>query len=149
MRSTRVWLNELSRQYGRPITPQNVPEQEWDALASFGLTLSGSWAWGTQPAGIAIATGMLVCAPTFSAPCPTSSTRTTWALPIAFVNTQSMSISAGQAWARCRAKRLLLEAWLILDFVPNHVAPDHPWVSTSRIFIQGTPDDLTHSRCLL
>jgi hypothetical protein len=27
---------------------------------------------------------------------------------------------------------------LVLDFVPNHVAPDHPWASThSEYFIQG------------
>ena len=32
---------------------------------------------------------------------------------------------------------------LILDFVPNHVAPDHPWVSQHpEFFIQGTSDDL-------
>ena len=31
---------------------------------------------------------------------------------------------------------------LILDFVPNHVAPDHPWVSEHpEYFIQGTADD--------
>ena len=32
---------------------------------------------------------------------------------------------------------------LILDFVPNHVAPDHPWTTSHPDrFIQGTPDDL-------
>jgi hypothetical protein len=32
---------------------------------------------------------------------------------------------------------------LILDFVPNHVAPDHPWVlEHPEYFIQGTADDL-------
>jgi glycosidase len=32
---------------------------------------------------------------------------------------------------------------LILDFVPNHVAPDHPWVAGHpEYFIQGTPADL-------
>ena len=31
---------------------------------------------------------------------------------------------------------------LLLDFVPNHVAPDHPWVSEHpEYFIQGSPDD--------
>ncbi len=31
---------------------------------------------------------------------------------------------------------------LILDFVPNHVAPDHPWVSSHpEYFIQGSADD--------
>jgi hypothetical protein len=32
---------------------------------------------------------------------------------------------------------------LLLDFVPNHVALDHPWVEThSHFFIQGTPEHL-------
>ena len=31
---------------------------------------------------------------------------------------------------------------LILDFVPNHVAPDHPWVKEHpEFFIQGTVED--------
>jgi len=32
---------------------------------------------------------------------------------------------------------------LVLDFVPNHVAPDHPWAeSTPEMFVAGTTDDL-------
>jgi hypothetical protein len=34
---------------------------------------------------------------------------------------------------------------LILDFVPNHVAPDHPWLADHPDYlIQGTPDDLAN-----
>ena len=32
---------------------------------------------------------------------------------------------------------------LILDYVPNHVAPDHPWVmSDPELFVRGSEDDL-------
>ena len=32
---------------------------------------------------------------------------------------------------------------LVLDFVPNHVAPDHPWtVARPELFVQGTAGDL-------
>ena len=32
---------------------------------------------------------------------------------------------------------------LILDYVPNHVAPDHPWLSSlPEAFVQGSADDL-------
>ena len=32
---------------------------------------------------------------------------------------------------------------LVLDFVPNHVAPDHPWVAEHpEYFVQGTQEDL-------
>jgi glycosidase len=32
---------------------------------------------------------------------------------------------------------------LILDYVPNHVAPDHPWVTSDpELFVRGSEDDL-------
>ncbi len=46
----------------------------------------------------------------------------------------------GLATARRQLRRRGLR--LILDFVPNHVAPDHPWVSEHpEYFIQGSADD--------
>jgi hypothetical protein len=42
------------------------------------------------------------------------------------------------------ARRQLSERGLrlILDFVPNHVAPDHPWVAGHpEYFVQGTTDE--------
>ena len=34
-------------------------------------------------------------------------------------------------------------ARLILDYVPNHVAPDHPWVtSRPQLFVRGDADDI-------
>lgn len=34
--------------------------------------------------------------------------------------------------------------FLLLDFVPNHVAPDHPWIRTNpEFFLPGTPYDLS------
>src|SRR6478752_8423859 len=32
---------------------------------------------------------------------------------------------------------------LVLDFVPNHVAPDHPWVTSNpELFVRGDEHDL-------
>ena len=32
---------------------------------------------------------------------------------------------------------------LLVDFVPNHVAPDHPWLTEHpEYFVRGTADDL-------
>jgi hypothetical protein len=47
----------------------------------------------------------------------------------------------GPAAARDRLARRGMR--LILDFVPNHVVPDHPWVSAHPgYFIQGNDEDL-------
>jgi hypothetical protein len=35
--NTWVWLGELSRKHRRPVTLVTVPEQEWDAIASYGF----------------------------------------------------------------------------------------------------------------
>ena len=35
--NTWVWLAALSRKYQQPINLATVPEQEWDAIASYGF----------------------------------------------------------------------------------------------------------------
>ena len=58
--------------------------------------------------------------------------------------TSSTSTSAGRrAWPRRDASSRERGLRLILDFVPNHVAPDHPWVGEHpEYFVQGNADDL-------
>ena len=50
-----VWLSELSQKYQRPVTLATVPEQEWDAIASYGFDVV--WfmgVWERSPLGIEI-----------------------------------------------------------------------------------------------
>jgi hypothetical protein len=47
------------------------------------------------------------------------------------------------ALAVARAALAARGARLILDYVPNHVAPDHPWVADRpELFVRGDADDL-------
>ena len=47
------------------------------------------------------------------------------------------------ALARFRARLAGRGVRLMLDFVPNHTALDHPWVRAHpEFYVQGSPDDL-------
>jgi maltooligosyltrehalose synthase len=51
-------------------------------------------------------------------------------------------LGGAEGLAIARAELLQRGINLILEFVPNHVAPDHPWVSEHpEYFIRGNNDD--------
>ena len=62
----------------------------------------------------------------------------------ASVTTASMPGSAATtAWRRPARRSAARGVGLVLDFVPNHVAPDHPWaIEHPEYFVRGTADDL-------
>ena len=85
--------------------------------------------WERSPAGIAIALANPAAASRASgAPCPTSRRTTSSARPTASATT-SVDAHLGGPDGLAAARAALAERGLglILDFVPNHVAPDHPW----------------------
>jgi glycosidase len=140
-----VWLNELSRCYGRPINLGSVPAKEWDQLAEWGF--DGVWlmgVWERSPAGreISLSTPAIVeeCRRTL----PDFTSEDVSGSPYCirrYVVDEHLGGKAGLAAARkALADRKLR---LLLDFVPNHVAPDHPWVTEHHeYFVQGSKEDL-------
>jgi hypothetical protein len=51
-----MWLYEMSRKYKRPVNLATVPEEELDAIASYGFDVVWfTGVWERSPAGIAIA----------------------------------------------------------------------------------------------
>ncbi|MGA2956096.1 MAG: alpha-amylase family glycosyl hydrolase [Thermodesulfobacteriota bacterium] len=143
--NTWVWLQELSRKYGVPVTLDTVPAQEWDSLA--GLQVDAVWlmgVWERSPVGIRIAMqdpGLLA---DFRRALPDFSAQDNVGSPYCvrrYVVDEHLGGRGGLAVARQRLAARGI--FLILDFVPNHVAHDHPWVTGHpEYFVRGNEDDV-------
>jgi len=142
--NTWVWLTELATKHGTSLNLANVPTIEWDAIAAYGF--DAVWlmgVWERSPAGISIANQNDGLLEDFKRVLPDFRLEDNVGSPYCikrYVVDQHLGGPTGLSVARKElAKRGI---GLLLDFVPNHVAPDHPWVSTHpEYFIQGTPDD--------
>ena len=143
--NTWVWLSELSAQSGRTIDLGRVPSMDWDAIA--GLGFDAVWlmgVWERSPAGIAIANRSGNLLEDFRRALPDFQPKDNVGSPYCvrrYVVDRALGGPEGLATARKELARRGLR--LILDLVPNHVAPDHPWaIEHPEYFIQGTADDI-------
>jgi glycosidase len=146
--NTWVWLHELSRRYQTPITLANVPDAEWDAITAWSpdaVWLMGVWErspWGRE---IAINHESLLTSCREALPDLTLDDMV--GSPYC-VRGYRVDEHLGGPEGLAQARRQLAQrgARLILDLVPNHVAPDHPWVQEHPdFFLQGTHEDLSRS----
>jgi|SRR5271157_252581 len=143
--NTWVWLEELKAKFNTPITLATVPASEWDAIAEVGVT--AVWfmgVWERSPAGIAIANKNEGLLEDFRRALSDFRPEDNVGSPYCvrrYVVDEHLGGREGLAVARRELARRGLK--LILDFVPNHVAPDHPWVSTHpEYFIQADDEGL-------
>jgi hypothetical protein len=143
--NTWVWLAELSRKTGKSVDLASVPSAEWDSIAEFGF--DAVWlmgVWERSPAGIAVANRNENLLADFRRSLPDFRPEDNVGSPYCvrrYVVDKNLGGPKGLARARKElAKRGMR---LVLDFVPNHVAPDHPWVTEySEYFIRGNAEDL-------
>src|SRR6266436_3614226 len=145
---TWVWLSALSQQYQRAITLGSVPAEQWDALASLGL--DAVWlmgVWERSPEGVRVANENQSLQADFRRALPdyTLADNVGSAYCVRrYVVDEHLGGPEGLAAARQMLAQRGLR--LILDFVPNHVAPDHPWVfEHPEYFVQGTREDLAQA----
>ena len=142
--NTWVWLSELSRKYGKNLDLSSVPSAEWDAIANFGF--DAVWfmgVWERSPAGISIANqnknlleDFRRALPDFR---PEDNVGSAYCVRDYVVATH---LGGAEALAVARRELATRGLKLLLDFVPNHVAPDHPWaIKHAEYFIHGSADE--------
>ena len=137
--NTRVRLSELARMLGRHATLDDVTDAELDALAASGFDivwLMGVWQTGEVGRAIAAADG---AAAHYRRTLPDFRDSDISGSPFAVREYRvHADFGGGDALARLRTRMRERGLRLMLDFVPNHVASDHPWVTGHpEFFIAG------------
>ena len=146
--NTWVWLAELAREAQRKIELSSVPATQWDAIASYGF--DAVWlmgVWERSPAGIAIANQNAGLVDSFRQALPDYQSSDNVGSPYCIRN-YSVDRHLGGPGALAAARQQLASRGmkLLLDFVPNHVAPDHPWTAQHPdYFLRGSSDDARRS----
>jgi hypothetical protein len=143
--NTRVWLTDLRRRFGRPVTLDDIPDEDLDRLVDLGF--DWIWllsAWQTGPAGQRVSRSNPEWLAEFRHTLPDLEQDDIAGSGFAITGyTVDASLGGDAALARFRTRLRLRHRRLILDFVPNHTALDHAWVdSHPEYFVAGTEADL-------
>ena len=146
--NTRVWLTELSHALGKRATLDDIPDAELDHLAIMGF----DWVWflsvwQTGPAAQAISRANPEWRREFAA--TLTDLRGDDIAGSGFA-IQSYAVhrdlGGPSALARLRQRLQKRGLKLMLDFVPNHMAPDHPWIDEHPdYFVHGSEADLARA----
>jgi glycosidase len=144
--NTRVVLNERGVELGRPATFDDFPDAALDDIAAKGFEwvwFLGVWQTGQAARQVSRTNPGLRAE--FKNELPDLREEDITGSPFAVVAWDVHKDFGGDAaLARIRQRLAKRGLKLLLDFVPNHVAPDHPWVQTHpEYFIRGTEEDLT------
>src|SRR5215472_10474220 len=143
--NTAVWLGSLSRAAGRPLTLADVAAADWDAVTPAGV--DAVWlmgVWERSPAGLALATANADLQASFAEALPDLQPADVIGSPYCVHRYVAGALFGGPAGLAAAREALAARGVrLMLDYVPNHVAPDHPWVATQpELFVQGGEHDL-------
>ena len=143
--NTRVWLTALSAGLGRRATLDDIQDQELDDLAANGY--DWIWllsVWQTGLAAQRISRTNPEWRHEFEATLPDLRDDDIAGSGFAITGYEVHADLGGDAaLARLRIRLRDRHLKLMLDFVPNHVAPDHPWAGAHpEYFVAGTEEAL-------
>lgn len=143
--NTRVWLTELSQALRRPATLDDIPDAELDRLAEMGF----DWVWflsvwQTGLAGQRISRTNPEWRRDFEETLPDLRDEDIVGSGFAIAGyTVHSGLGGEAALARLRDRLRERGMRLMLDFVPNHTALDHPWVEDHpEFYVAATERDL-------
>jgi Alpha amylase, catalytic domain len=146
--NTRVWLTELSRELSKRATLDDIPDAELDRIKETGF--DWIWflsVWQTGPAAQAISRANPEWRKDFGQTLPDLREEDIAGSGFAIQNyTVHRDLGGAAALARVRQRLQERGLKLMLDFVPNHMAPDHPWIDTHPdYFVHGSESDLART----
>ena len=138
--NTRCWLRALSEKHGSAITLANVPDSElagWQRLGFTHIWLMGVWTTGPRARAEALKHPELRGA--YDQALPGWQEADVAGSPYAVGDYQVPSVLGGEpGLEKFRQKLHLFGLRLLLDFVPNHMGLDHPWVrERPELFVQS------------
>ena len=146
--NSRVRLTELSRKLGRAATLDDIPDADLDRLAELGF----DWVWflsvwQTGPGAQAISRANPGWRHEFAETLPDLREEDIAGSGFAIQNyIVHRDLGGDAALARLRQRLQKRGLKMMLDFVPNHMAPDHPWIDQHpEYFIHGSETDLARS----
>jgi glycosidase len=143
--NTRVWLDYLSRQAGKPVTLADVDDASLDELAELGF--DWIWllsVWQTGAASRAVSRSIPAWRTAFQTVLPDLTEEDISGSGFAISAYEVDAALGGKAALAAFRRRLAARGIrLMLDFVPNHTALDHPWVRTHpEFYIEGSEQAL-------
>jgi hypothetical protein len=143
-----VWVTEISERIGRRATLDDVPDADLDLLADLGF--DWIWllsVWTTGKAAQTISREKPEWRHEFLETLPDLKEEDIAGSGFAiksYIVHPDLGGDIALSKLRSRLKKRGLK--LMLDFVPNHMAPDHPWVEEyPEFFVSGTESDLQNN----
>nr|WP_321983161.1 alpha-amylase family glycosyl hydrolase [uncultured Lichenicoccus sp.] len=143
--NTRVLLASISARYGRQAGFDNIPDEALRAVAELGF--DWIWflgVWQTGAVGRSISRSNAAWQDDYRQALPDLRPEDVSGSPYAISGyVADADFGGNAALERLRRRVNAAGMRLMLDFVPNHLAPDHPWVTDRpSLFVHGAAADL-------